>query len=202
MPRHRRPARQISPLSSRRRRRTRRHRHQTAARQSLILPDWTYAQRVHIIYTQNEYNDMSLQSTSVTRTEALYDRVRRVIPPSNGPLSRRHRRSPRSSGANAVDLAHNYLTPEIFHCVAHLAGDSLQLARLAMKTEANVIVLAGVHFMAETAKILNPDKTVLIPGSAAPAARSPIRSRPPMCACCGKTIRACRSSPTSTPRPQ
>jgi quinolinate synthase len=108
---------------------------------------------------------MSLQSSSVAHTDALYDRVRRVIPPIEWPafagdieaitaLKRRR---------NAVVLAHNYQTPEIFHCVADLVGDSLALARMAMKTEADVIVLAGVHFMAETAKLLNPDKTVLLP---------------------------------------
>ena len=64
---------------------------------------------------------------------------------------------------NAVILAHNYMTPEIFHCVADIVGDSLALAREAMKVDADVIVLAGVHFMAETAKMLNPAKTVLIP---------------------------------------
>ncbi len=64
---------------------------------------------------------------------------------------------------NAVILAHNYMTPEIFHCVGDIRGDSLALAKEAAKTEAKVIVQAGVHFMAETSKILCPDKTVLIP---------------------------------------
>ncbi|PZV37908.1 quinolinate synthase NadA [Mesorhizobium kowhaii] len=100
-----------------------------------------------------------------TRTAALYDRVRRVIPPIEWPtfaddieaiLDLKRQR-------NAVILAHNYQTPEIFHCVADIVGDSLALARKAMTAEADVIVLAGVHFMAETAKLLNPQKTVLIP---------------------------------------
>jgi len=64
---------------------------------------------------------------------------------------------------NAVILAHNYMTPEIFHCVGDFQGDSLQLAKEGTRTEADVIVQAGVHFMAETSKLLNPDKTVLIP---------------------------------------
>ena len=64
---------------------------------------------------------------------------------------------------NAVVLSHNYMTPDIFHGVADLRGDSLELARLAAETDAEVIVLAGVHFMAETAKITTPEKTVLIP---------------------------------------
>jgi quinolinate synthase len=64
---------------------------------------------------------------------------------------------------NAVILAHNYMTPEIFHCVGDFRGDSLQLAKEAARTKAEVIVQAGVHFMAETSKLLNPDKTVLIP---------------------------------------
>ena len=80
-------------------------------------------------------------------------------------------------GRNAVVLAHNYQTPEIFHGVADIVGDSLLLAREATKVDADVIVLAGVHFMAETAKLLNPDKTVLIPDLAcrvlAGGARSP-----------------------------
>jgi quinolinate synthase len=68
---------------------------------------------------------------------------------------------------NAVVLAHNYQTPDIFHTVADIVGDSLALAREAARTDADVIVLAGVHFMAETAKLLNPGKTVLIPDTKA-----------------------------------
>jgi quinolinate synthase len=64
---------------------------------------------------------------------------------------------------NAVVAAHNYMTPDIFHLAADITGDSLALAHLALDTEADVIVLAGVHFMAETAKLIAPEKTVLIP---------------------------------------
>ncbi|MEN8040170.1 MAG: quinolinate synthase NadA [Actinomycetota bacterium] len=64
---------------------------------------------------------------------------------------------------NAVVLAHNYMTPDIYHGVSDLTGDSLALAQLAGETDADVIVMAGVHFMAETAKLVSPSKTVLIP---------------------------------------
>ncbi len=64
---------------------------------------------------------------------------------------------------NAIVAAHNYMTPDIYHLAADITGDSLALAQLALDTEADVIVLAGVHFMAETAKLIAPEKTVLIP---------------------------------------
>lgn len=64
---------------------------------------------------------------------------------------------------NAVILAHNYMTPDIFHCVGDIVGDSLKLAQVAAESDADIIVQAGVHFMAETSKILCPEKTVLIP---------------------------------------
>ncbi|WP_316218270.1 quinolinate synthase NadA [Bradyrhizobium sp. SZCCHNR3003] len=102
---------------------------------------------------------------AVAPNASLAERLRRVIPPPEWAvfeddveaiLALKRRR-------NAVVLAHNYQTPEIYHGVADIVGDSLLLAREATKVDAEVIVLAGVHFMAETAKLLNPDKTVLIP---------------------------------------
>src|SRR6202000_733668 len=68
---------------------------------------------------------------------------------------------------HAVILGHNYMTPEIFPCVSDFTGDILALAREAPRTDAAVIVQAGVHFMAETSKILSPQKTVLIPDTRA-----------------------------------
>src|SRR5438309_2239855 len=103
-------------------------------------------------------------STAVPMPE-LYRRVERFIPPFEwriladdvAAILRLKRER------NAVVLAHNYQTPDIFNTVADIVGDSLALAREAARTDADVIVLAGVHFMAETAKLLNPGKTVLIP---------------------------------------
>ncbi|RMH18261.1 MAG: quinolinate synthase NadA [Acidobacteria bacterium] len=98
-------------------------------------------------------------------TAPIYDRLRGVLPeiewPIHAPYVDAINRLKRQR--DAIILAHNYQTPEIFHGVADLTGDSLALAQQARDTDASVIVLCGVHFMAETAKLLNPEKTVLIP---------------------------------------
>src|SRR3979411_1014142 len=107
-----------------------------------------------------------LQAAALARTDPIYERVKRVISPPEWAvfaedvdailaLKRKH---------NAAILAHNDQTTQRFPGVADIVGDSLLLAREATKVDADVIVLAGVHFMAETAKLLNPAKTGLIPG--------------------------------------
>jgi quinolinate synthase len=98
-------------------------------------------------------------------TAPLYDKVKRVVNEldwaTHAPYILEINRLKKQMGA--VVLAHNYMTPEIYHCVSDFSGDSLQLAQQAAKTDAKLIVQAGVHFMAETSKILSPEKTVLIP---------------------------------------
>ncbi|MFC0239389.1 quinolinate synthase NadA [Rhodopseudomonas telluris] len=102
-------------------------------------------------------------------TAHLYARVQNVIPPVEWPFMAPYVKAINElkRERDAVILAHNYQTPEIFHCVSDIVGDSLQLAVEATKVKASTIIQCGVHFMAETSKILSPEKRVLIPDSRA-----------------------------------
>ena len=112
-------------------------------------------QEMDIAYTDGLAKDMA----------PLYERVKSVIPSVEWPFFAPYIKAINQLKAekNAVILAHNYQTPEIFHCIADVVGDSLQLAIEAARAEGDMIVQCGVHFMAETSKLLNPEKTVLIP---------------------------------------
>lgn len=99
----------------------------------------------------------------------IYDRMDRVVSPADWAIYAPYVKAINDlkRERNAVVLAHNYMTPEIFHGISDVSGDSLQLAIEATKVDADVIVQCGVHFMAETSKILSPEKTVLMPDMSA-----------------------------------
>jgi len=109
--------------------------------------------------------DLEYTPELARETARDYERISAVVPPVEWPAFAPYVKAINElkKERNAVILAHNYMTPEIFHCISDFVGDSLQLAKEASKTDADIIVQCGVHFMAETAKLLSPDKTVLIP---------------------------------------
>jgi quinolinate synthase len=102
-------------------------------------------------------------------TDPIYQKISKVMPEIEWSFHAPyiHRINQLKKEKNAIVLAHNYQTPEIYHGIADVAADSLALAIEAAKTKADIIVMAGVHFMAETSKLMSPEKKVLLPDMAA-----------------------------------
>ena len=98
-------------------------------------------------------------------TDPIYQKISKVMPEIEWSIHAPyiHRINQLKKEKNAIILAHNYQTPEIYHGIADVAADSLALAIEASKTQADIIVMAGVHFMAETSKLMSPGKKVLLP---------------------------------------